>query len=88
MLEINPAKYRPNVGIMLINADKQVWVGARIDFASAYWQMPQGGVDAGEDMTAAMWRELYEEIGVQQQDCKILAKTPDWIYYDLPAGFR
>ena len=85
MLEINPAKYRPNVGIMLINADKQVWVGARIDFASAYWQMPQGGVDAGEDMTAAMWRELYEEIGVQQQDCKILAKTPDWIYYDVPA---
>lgn len=84
MPAINPDQYRPNVGIMLINADKQVWVGARMDYVSEYWQMPQGGIDAGEDISTAMWRELFEEIGVAAADCQMLATTPDWLYYDLP----
>ncbi len=83
----NPDLYRPNVGIMLINPDGKIWVGARIDYTSTYWQMPQGGIDKNENTENAMWRELYEEIGVTKADCHIVAKTPDWIYYDLPADF-
>ena len=80
----NNAEYRPNVGIMLINANGHIWVGSRNDYVSEYWQMPQGGVDDGEDLEMAMWRELGEEIGVHKSDCEILAKTADWVYYDLP----
>ncbi len=80
----DPSLYRPNVGIMLINPEGKIWVGSRIDNTTPYWQMPQGGIDKNEDTETAMWRELYEEISVQKSDCKILDKTHDWIYYDLP----
>lgn len=82
MMDPEPLLYRKNVGIMLVNQYDQVFVGQRIDFKSDAWQMPQGGVDDGESEEDAAFRELYEEVGVSQVD--IIAKTEDYITYDLP----
>lgn len=82
--------YRPCVGIMLLNAENKVWVGCRVDIpndAEGDWtgwsQMPQGGIDAGEDPAAAAVRELYEETSVTS--ATIIAEAPDWYNYDFPA---
>lgn len=74
--------YRPCVGIMLINREGRVLVAKRIDMPSDAWQMPQGGIDEGEDPRAAALRELSEEVGTNAAE--ILAETPDWLTYDLP----
>ncbi len=74
--------YRPGVGIMLLNRDNQVFVGQRIDQRAEAWQMPQGGIDEGEDPRQAALRELEEEIGTR--NVEIIAECPDWIPYDLP----
>lgn len=74
--------YRPCVGIMLMNADDQVFVARRIDQQVEAWQMPQGGIDAGEDPETAVFREMKEEIGTD--NAEIVAVTEDWINYDLP----
>ena len=76
--------YRPCVGIMLLNGQGQVFVGRRIDQTVEAWQMPQGGIDAGEDPRDAALRELKEEIGTDQAE--ILAESRDWLNYDLPAN--
>ncbi|MDG1153643.1 MAG: RNA pyrophosphohydrolase [Alphaproteobacteria bacterium] len=81
--------YRPNVGIMLLNKNKsKVWVGSRIDYPNTptqeYWQMPQGGVDEGEYIEKAMWRELQEETSISQKHAEIIDYHKDWIKYDLP----
>ena len=73
--------YRPCVGIALFNAAGQVFVGERIDTPGA-WQMPQGGIDAGEDIEVAAFRELYEETGVKS--ATVLKIAPETIRYDLP----
>ncbi|SLN14262.1 RNA pyrophosphohydrolase [Aquimixticola soesokkakensis] len=75
--------YRPCVGVMLVNAAGRVFVGERIDTPGA-WQMPQGGVDAGEDPRAAALRELWEETGVNPDHVTVEARTEDWLTYDLP----
>ena len=81
-------RYRPCVGIMVINADGLVWVGQRADAAGeeegrgAWGQMPQGGIDPGEDPAAAAVRELYEETGIRSVE--ILSETEGWLRYDLP----
>lgn len=75
--------YRPCVGIMLLNRDGLVFTGERIDTPGA-WQMPQGGVDEGESLEEAAIRELGEEIGVSADAVKLVARTKDWIPYDLP----
>ena len=75
--------YRPCAGILLLNKHDQIFVGERIDRPGA-WQMPQGGIDVGEDTEAAALRELEEEIGVKAKDVKLLGHTTDWIIYDLP----
>ena len=78
--------YRPCVGVMLINPAGLIWAGQRIDAqpGTAAWQMPQGGIDAGEKPRAAALRELLEETGVPPDSVDVLAKTDGWITYDLP----
>ena len=77
-----PLPYRPCVGIMLLNRDGHVFVAKRIDMPSDAWQMPQGGIDRGEDPRAAAMRELEEEIGTAKAE--IIAELPEWLDYDLP----
>lgn len=74
--------YRPAVGIMLLNAKGEVFVGRRIDQTVESWQMPQGGIDEGETPEEAARRELKEEVGTGKAE--ILAKLPGEFFYDLP----
>lgn len=77
--------YRPCVGVMLVNDAGQVFVGKRIDNREGdFWQMPQGGIDKGEDPIAAAWRELWEETGVRKEHATLLAQTKEELLYDLP----
>ena len=83
-MNVEPKGYRPNVGIMLVNAQNKVFVGQRLDRVTNAWQMPQGGIDDGEDPDNAVFRELAEETGVTQDLVRIEAITKEWIHYDLP----
>ncbi|MAY91074.1 MAG: RNA pyrophosphohydrolase [Rickettsiales bacterium] len=74
--------YRSGVGIFLLNKKKKLWVGKRIDSASDFWQMPQGGIDDKETENQAMMRELKEEIGTN--NIKTLMISDEWFKYDLP----
>jgi len=74
--------YRPNVGIILINNRNEVFWGKRVREHS--WQFPQGGIKPGESPETAMYRELYEEVGLLPQHIKIVGRTRDWLHYDVP----
>ncbi|MBI0474976.1 RNA pyrophosphohydrolase [Sphingomonas sp. MA1305] len=76
--------YRPCAGVMLINAEGRVFVGQRMDSTLEAWQMPQGGIDAGEDALTAAIRELGEETGVVPDKVQLIAEAPDELFYDLP----
>jgi putative (di)nucleoside polyphosphate hydrolase len=76
--------YRPCAGVMLINHAKQVFVGQRLDSTLEAWQMPQGGIDEGEDAEAAAIRELGEETGIAPDKVELVAQAPDELLYDLP----
>jgi len=76
--------YRSGVGIMIINSEKKIFVGKRIDNNSDAWQMPQGGLDAGESEDTAMLRELKEETGITEDNVKLLKKSDIHYYYNLP----
>jgi putative (di)nucleoside polyphosphate hydrolase len=87
---IDPATlgYRPCVGIMLLNPAGLIWIGCRADFKNeaegrgAWWQMPQGGIDDGEDPAKAAHRELFEETAIRS--ASIIREHHGWLNYDLP----
>ncbi|MDQ8023184.1 MAG: RNA pyrophosphohydrolase [Moraxellaceae bacterium] len=74
--------YRPNVGIVIVNARNEVFWGKRIREHS--WQFPQGGIKHGESPEQAMYRELLEETGLQAEHVKVLGRTRNWLRYDVP----
>jgi putative (di)nucleoside polyphosphate hydrolase len=76
--------YRPAAGVMLLNREGKVFVGARIDNPDDAWQMPQGGLDEGEDAAAGALRELEEETGISPSHVEIIARCPVELHYDLP----
>ena len=77
--------FRPNVGIILLNQKNQVFWGKRIRTHS--WQFPQGGIDRGENPEQAMFRELHEEVGLKPDHVQIVARTRDWLRYEVPDRF-
>jgi putative (di)nucleoside polyphosphate hydrolase len=81
----DPQRYRANVGLALFHRTGLVFFGKRMGVTGPHvWQMPQGGVDRGEDPRNAAFRELEEEVGVPPRLAKIIDVTPDWLYYDFP----
>ena len=81
--------YRPNVGVALFNTKGLVWIGRRIDVRDEFcWQMPQGGIDHGENVTAAALRELREETGIPAHLTKPLGAVDGWLTYDFPPHVR
>ena len=76
--------YRPAAGVMLLNAEGKVFVAQRLDSTLEAWQMPQGGLDEGEDAEAGALRELEEETGIAPHRVEIVARSPAELYYDLP----
>lgn len=83
-LDLDVLPYRPCVGIMLANKHGDIFVGRRIDSDIDAWQMPQGGIDPGEDPAATALRELEEETGVRPESVRFVASVGRWIAYDLP----
>ena len=77
--------FRPNVGIVLLNQRNQVFWGKRLRTHS--WQFPQGGIKHGETPEQAMYRELHEEVGLTNEHVRILARTRDWLRYEVPDRF-
>ena len=84
----NGDRYRRGVGVMLLNPEGKVWVGARIDNPDDAWQMPQGGIDAGEEPWATALRELEEETGIAPHLVEKVAECPERLRYDLPDEWR
>jgi len=84
--------YRPNVGICIFNKDGQVWLGERLTAPGTRevnpyrWQMPQGGIDPGEEVIEAAFRELEEETGITS--ARVLMSTPGWLAYDFPPEYQ
>lgn len=85
MTDTSSLPYRPCVGVMLVNRAGLAFAGKRIDNREGdFWQMPQGGIDEGEDVREAALRELWEETGVHDRHVELIAQTREELLYDLP----
>jgi putative (di)nucleoside polyphosphate hydrolase len=76
--------YRPCAGVMLMNREGRLFVGQRLDSVLEAWQMPQGGIDPGEDPYEAAVRELWEETGIARELVELVDEAPEELHYDLP----
>ncbi len=76
--------YRPGVGVMLLNRERKVWVGQRLDSTLEAWQMPQGGLDPGESPLEGAYRELEEETGIPSRLVELVDQAKEELTYDLP----
>lgn len=79
------SRFRPNVCIVVANNSQQVLLAERLDGG---WQFPQGGIDADEDPEEAMYREMYEEVGLRKEHTNLLGCSEDWFEYTIPESFR
>ena len=79
---IDQEGYRPNVGIVILNGNNKVLWAKRA--AEDAWQFPQGGINEGESLEEAMYRELMEEVGLSPNHVEIIGQTKDWLRYDVP----
>ncbi|WP_448660464.1 RNA pyrophosphohydrolase [Sphingomonas sp. CJ99] len=84
MIDKEALPYRPCAGVMILNADGKVLVGQRFDSVVEAWQMPQGGIDPGEDPLETAYRELWEETGIERHLVELIARAPEELFYDLP----
>ena len=83
-------KYRDAVGLMIVNSKQKVLLGYRAwtQTSKYHWQMPQGGIDAGETPEQAAWREMYEETGLTQDTCQFIQESQNWYIYDIPKKIK
>jgi putative (di)nucleoside polyphosphate hydrolase len=86
MINLFKRRYRAGVGIVLINAKNQVFVGKKSNRTKTFWQLPQGGIEPKEEPAEAAKRELLEETGISNAD--ILYEIPEWIYYQVPSDTK
>ena len=84
VIDVSKLKYRKNVGMVLINTEGHIFAGKRIDNNTDAWQMPQGGIDNGENPEQAAFRELTEETGIDPSKAQILGTMAEWLSYDIP----
>jgi putative (di)nucleoside polyphosphate hydrolase len=82
------SRYRPCAGIMLLNQDRHIFTGQRMDNAEDAWQMPQGGIDPGEDALTAALRELTEETGIAAHLVDVIAESAGEHLYNLPPHYK
>ncbi|MGN0919358.1 MAG: RNA pyrophosphohydrolase [Alphaproteobacteria bacterium] len=84
------SKYRDAVGIMIVNPQKKILLGYRAwtQNSQYHWQMPQGGIDAGETPQQAVWREMYEETGLTPATCQMIGESQNWYSYDIPKSAK
>ena len=84
MQDLSALNYRPCVGLMIVNERKHIFTGQRLGYTSLAWQMPQGGIEKGEDCLVAAYRELEEETSIAKGKVELLAVSKNWFSYDLP----
>ena len=84
MQDLSGLNYRPCVGLMIVNELGHIFTGQRLGYSSMAWQMPQGGIEKGEDPLIAAYRELKEETSIVKSKVELLAVSRNWVRYDLP----
>tara|TARA_B100000035_G_scaffold84614_1_gene71101 strand:- start:665 stop:1165 length:501 start_codon:yes stop_codon:yes gene_type:complete len=83
---IDSSGYRKNVGIILVNSSSELLICKR--YKEQSWQFPQGGFKKNETAESAMYRELYEEVGLKKNDVLIIGRTKEWLKYELPKKYQ